>query len=75
MKNQDDLERVFRELFERKPELKKEIEQDEAWRKSRQQELIQSGLSEQAALEQAWADFWAMVNERDGVEFSIHRLT
>lgn len=73
-KDMEELNKLFNELFDKNPELKEEMRMDDLWREQKKEEYISNGMSVNDAELSSWVDYWAMVKERDGVEFSINRL-
>lgn len=74
-KGHPSIEEIFNELYEQNPEIKKQVKEDNLKRQERKQALILGGLSEEDATIQSWEEYWVMVEERDGVRFSISKIT
>lgn len=70
-----DLIKYMNELIEGNPELKKMIEEDDKYKEERRNYYLSQGFTEEESVMKSWDDYWKMAYEKDGVEFSIHKLT
>jgi hypothetical protein len=74
-KDIDEITKIFKELFDSRPDLKEQMNKDKQWRQEREKLHISNGMSENDAKMNSWADYWNMVKDRDGVEFGINKLS
>lgn len=69
-----DLIKLMDELLKDLPEVNQMIEEDNKWIDERKNLYLKKGLNEKDANLESWNDYWKMAHERDGVEFSIHKI-